>query len=854
MNGHHVAQHDMNARFREHIENHDLISFDVFDTLILRAIERPTDAFALVKIKLMATRAALLHPDLVDAFPDLRVHAERSARERKQRESGHDEVTFAEIYAEFARLTGAGDDVIALLERTELATEREVVYANPAVAGLFEYARERGKRIVLVSDMYLPATEVRDLLDRCGYAGYDELYVSCEHARSKHLGTMYDYVAEKHQVAAGRILHIGDNAHGDIVMAERAGCTAYHLPSPAGDATARMPWNGEQHFYPDTVTAIVDGIIRKRAQRAPDADADPWEDLGFRVFGPLFTGFLLWLRVAIEQKRPDRIVLFARDSYFVTAYLERFLAGLGPLPPLDYLYVSRGSLLLPSMTDFPIQRLNHLFSGRAERSVARHLVRLGLDPNVLAHVIRTAGFESADDPVRNGDPRMRTLLGKVQHLLLRESAKRRPIVQAYLEQFIGDAQDLMLIDIGWVGNMQASFVRLLASAHPDLKVRGYYVGVFRSAVDNALPGHSMQGWLTRPGDPERFEQTMWWSGGVELLEFAMTAPHGTTLGYERAADGSVVPIIESNAFEDEAARLAARLQRGAAAFVEEFLASFGDVPADGLNSRAWGAAFHSLVTDPSRADAELLGDLTHSDAAGDSAVRLPLAPKVDGTSSAGDAFGRCYWPAGFVVRNALELDETFDEDFYLALHPDVRAAVDAGRRRVGDAALARARRPRAPHRDVGRLDAPPARAGDGDVTETPVVGIVTRTKNRPVLLKRAIESVLFQTYPTWTMVIVNDGGDPAPIDALVDHYAARADGRIRVIHNPRSLGMEGASAVGLAALESELLTVHDDDDSWSPEFLTVDDRGAAASCSVTIRRCRASRRSAIGSWNTSKDS
>ena len=107
------------------------------------------------------------------------------------------------------------------------------------------------------------------------------------------------------------------------------------------------------------------------------------------------------------------------------------------------------------------------------------------------------------------------------------------------------------------------------------------------------------------------------------------------------------------------------------------------------------------------------------------------------------------------------------------------------------------------------------------MTESPVVGIVTRTKNRPVLLKRAVESVLFQTYRNWEMVIVNDGGDPAPVENLLARYADDANGRIRIVHNPASLGMEGASKVGLAALDTELLVVHDDDDSWAPEFLVV---------------------------------
>jgi len=105
--------------------------------------------------------------------------------------------------------------------------------------------------------------------------------------------------------------------------------------------------------------------------------------------------------------------------------------------------------------------------------------------------------------------------------------------------------------------------------------------------------------------------------------------------------------------------------------------------------------------------------------------------------------------------------------------------------------------------------------------ERPTVGIVTRTKNRSVLLRRAIESVIHQTYPDWRMVIVNDGGDPGETEFLAGHYAEAAAGRIRIIHNPKSLGMEGASKVGLEAIDSDLLILHDDDDSWSPEFLSV---------------------------------
>ncbi|MDE2387469.1 MAG: glycosyltransferase family 2 protein [Betaproteobacteria bacterium] len=100
-------------------------------------------------------------------------------------------------------------------------------------------------------------------------------------------------------------------------------------------------------------------------------------------------------------------------------------------------------------------------------------------------------------------------------------------------------------------------------------------------------------------------------------------------------------------------------------------------------------------------------------------------------------------------------------------------------------------------------------------------GIIMRTKDRPVLLKRALESVVNQSYEDWHLVIVNDGGDPAAVNRLVKHYATQLRNRISVIHNPSSLGMEAASNKGIRSIKTRYLAIHDDDDSWAPEFLTI---------------------------------
>ena len=103
------------------------------------------------------------------------------------------------------------------------------------------------------------------------------------------------------------------------------------------------------------------------------------------------------------------------------------------------------------------------------------------------------------------------------------------------------------------------------------------------------------------------------------------------------------------------------------------------------------------------------------------------------------------------------------------------------------------------------------------------VSIITRTKNRPILLQRALESISKQSFKDFIWVIVNDGGDPNPVEKIVKQAADLYINTI-CIHNPESLGMEAASNCGIRKVDSEFIVILDDDDSWESSFLksTVD--------------------------------
>ncbi|QWW20293.1 glycosyltransferase family 2 protein [Schaalia sp. 19OD2882] len=105
------------------------------------------------------------------------------------------------------------------------------------------------------------------------------------------------------------------------------------------------------------------------------------------------------------------------------------------------------------------------------------------------------------------------------------------------------------------------------------------------------------------------------------------------------------------------------------------------------------------------------------------------------------------------------------------------------------------------------------------MTHSPVVTIVMRTKDRTILLDRALADCAAQTFTDWELVIVNDGGSPTEVDSLLLAHAHSLAGRARVIHNAESRGMETASNQAISQSTGTYVCIHDDDDTWAPTFL-----------------------------------
>lgn len=226
---------------RKAIENprYKVISFDIFDTLVLRPSIFPTDLFV------VAGRECKQN----DFFALVRKNCESLARQKQT--VGEDEILYSDIYDVMKNAYEYSEDEIERLLQAELECEYSLLSARNSAQKLFYLAKKLGKKVIIVSDIYLPYSFISKMLAHCGYEGYDKLYLSSEYKMTKSTGRLYQTVIDdmrKQGVEAGEILHIGDNERSDVASAKRQGMEAMQIRRVESIANSDVPFRRLRSF------------------------------------------------------------------------------------------------------------------------------------------------------------------------------------------------------------------------------------------------------------------------------------------------------------------------------------------------------------------------------------------------------------------------------------------------------------------------------------------------------------------------------------------------------------------------------------------------------------------------------
>ena len=285
------------------IDQFSVISFDIFDTLLLRPYVKPIDLFE--------------HLGILEGWTDFqweRIYAERTAQSSK---GACEEITLDDIYSHMPKR-------LQYLKEKELNLEAEVLRTNPEMKEVFDYALNSGKTVIIISDMYVPQDFLESVLRKNGYSGYKKLYLSSTYKKLKATTNLYQQAIQELGVEASSILHIGDNEYSDVLKAKEIGITPIYYPKIIDRFFAEN--NAARIFYEEHKNDLSVSVMLASIALSVEKDElkdNYWVKFGYIYAGPIIFSFAKWLNDEISKAGYQDVLFVARDCWLLKQVFDK---------------------------------------------------------------------------------------------------------------------------------------------------------------------------------------------------------------------------------------------------------------------------------------------------------------------------------------------------------------------------------------------------------------------------------------------------------------------------------------------------------------------------------------------------
>lgn len=286
--------------------NADVVSFDLFDTLVTRKVFTYTDVFSLIDLRLREKGICI--PD----FVSLRLYAEKEL-------SKDNAPKLEQIYQFVLRKTGGNFITASELAKMEWEIDFTVMCARNVVCDIFCNFVSEGKQVVITTDSYYSEAQIKKILERFGLIGVDRVLISSEFGTSK-TQKLYEILTGEYPLK--KILHIGDDELADIENAMRYGIKTYHLYNGM-DLFCALGGLGIESDINTLADRVKAGMFIAHLFNSPfwfeDEECKPIvEDafgIGYLFCAPVLTDFLFWMKKEAEAKGYRQLLFCARDGY-----------------------------------------------------------------------------------------------------------------------------------------------------------------------------------------------------------------------------------------------------------------------------------------------------------------------------------------------------------------------------------------------------------------------------------------------------------------------------------------------------------------------------------------------------------
>ena len=777
---------------KHNIEKYDVISFDVFDTLIKRLTNTPEDIFEIIGDNF----------DILD-FKNIRVKCQIAAS-LKAEERGLPHCNYDDIYEELERVHPNLTDWSKVKEY-ELQLEYDSIVCNPEVYSLYERAIHLGKRIIAVSDMYLDQKVVKSFLDKCGYEQIHVLYVSANESATKYRLNLFHVVEEKEGIQGENILHIGDNLLADFEKANEAGWQGVHYIEKKIDDNIKYPLG----------TPVDFGIMNSLCKESTDF----WYNLGINVAGPLYMGVLRWMRnLLAENPKVTDLYFLSRDGYNAFCTFQPYLDV-----KCHYIYASRRALLLAGITELDKEAIRLLPPYTFGQKVKEILDYLDCY-DILKDYITKVGFESEHSLIEENEDILsfKKMFALAGNTFLEKCAQERHHALEYYKttSLIKAVREGcgIIFDCGWNGTSQLSLERFLEALKLPSDTQFMYIGIL-----NTNTGKSKTQLLTRRYDSFLFDHARNYRiqdelrDSIAVFELFFGAPHEAVRNFEQGE-----PAYEDTGVIDD---FKVQLSEGIAAFLKQGF-SFVDKYNIHYDIETTVAPILRLIKKPTLEEAMIIGDVENVDSFAKSNATKKYLAKVKEKDFFNQKNFEMYWPQGFLART--DIDEEFkikvamerNYDYGIEISPVMEPPkeeiplVDVPylpKKKIEEAWAKFHQKPDLYQQWMENNEKEIHKSPT--LKYNPIISVIVPVYNvETSQLEGCIDSVIGQTYTNWELILVDDCSTWENVRQTLEKYEKLKDKRIHIHYRSTNGNISVATNDGIAISTGEFISFMDCDD------------------------------------------
>ncbi len=533
----------------KNLDRFDTISFDVFDTLFIRRVPDPN----MIKIPVAQM--------ISDAAKQQGIHTSpREVRQlRNKIEQAHRDANGL-IYPDFeARYDDYMQEMLAQIFGTSLPTklfaqvaefeismESAMIVVRSEALDWIKQLHAQGKKLFLISDIYLPSKYLKQLATDKGLSPYfEDLISSADTFNAKASGAAWPMVQKQFDLDKGRWLHIGDNAHSDFNKPIEFGITAYHLRDIGEHhrlslATRYNYYAAKRDFWKGRNQLQWMLPLEQENTDQPALYTD-----GFGFFGYLLSYFIHRLIERCKDEDIRRVYFCAREGWLFKQVWDAMVPWFYPLgdaPKARYLYVSRMGVASTACAHQGLTALNaHVARFPAGNRDFNDICRIfKLDVDKLSEYLarynlqsdEAIGFNSADyDEVADGKFAQLIDDMQFQEEVKRQTKNDNAAFQRYLEsEGFFEHDKVALVDIGWLGTIQHYLSDAIEPRIDKPRIFGFTLGAIRAAPYRNDYHNSIEGLVY---DAHRLSFYSSMTNTLKpVLEEICRAPHPTLIAYK----------------------------------------------------------------------------------------------------------------------------------------------------------------------------------------------------------------------------------------------------------------------------------------------------------------------------------